>query len=176
MAKQDAAVVTGAGETSLQRALVEQLSALLEGGQAHAGFDKIVDGMPQELRGERPEQVPYSAWQLLEHLRIAQRDILDFSTNSEGRGYKGRAWPEEYWPKESALSSETAWDEAVAAIRADRESFKALLQAADADLVTPFPWGEGQTLLREALLIADHNAYHLGELLLLRRLLGAWKG
>ena len=164
-------------EAQQERLKVEvqkQLLALLKGGQAHADFDKVIGGMPETLRGERPERVPYSAWQLLEHLRITQRDILDFCTNAEGKGYKHRAWPAEYWPRESAPPNATAWDETVSSVRADQKAFEALLSAGDADLVTPFPWSDGQNLLREALLIADHTAYHLGELVLLRRLLGAW--
>ena len=152
-----------------------QLLALLAGGQAHANFDSVISDLPVGLRGKRPENVPYSAWQLLEHLRITQRDILDFCTNGDGEGYKALAWPKDYWPRESAPPSIEAWEDAVRAIREDQRRFEALLQAKDVDLVTPFPWGEGQNLLREALLIADHTAYHLGEIVLLRRLLGAWK-
>ncbi len=158
----------------LSAELRAQLLALLAGGQAHADFEKVVDGMPNEMRGERPEHVPYSAWQLLEHLRITQRDILEFSTNREGKGYKELEWPAEYWPKESAPATDAAWDQTVADIRRDQKAFEALLTAEDADLVMPFPWGDGQNLLREALLLADHVAYHLGELVLLRRLLKAW--
>lgn len=161
--------------TALRVELQKQLGALLAGGQAHAGFDKAVAGLPAESRGVRPERVPYSAWQLLEHLRITQRDILDFSTNCNGAGYKALKWPDEYWPKESAPASDGAWQASLDSVRKDRETFEALLKAKEADLVTPFAWGEGQTLLREALLIADHTAYHVGELVLLRRLLGAWE-
>ena len=165
---------TDGAETTLRRELEKQLLALLKGGQAHAGFDKAVNDLPSELRGERPEHVPYSAWQLLEHLRITQRDILDFSTNRGGAGYQPLKWPEEYWPKQAAPAEDAAWQASVDAMRRDREAFEALVQAEEADLVTPFPWGDGQTLLREALLLADHTAYHVGELVLLRRLLGAW--
>ena len=160
----------------LQRELVKQLLALLSGGQAHVDFARAIAGLPVELRGVRPEQVPYSAWQLVEHLRIAQRDILDFCTNANGAGYRHLAWPEAYWPATAEPPTDAAWEEAVAVIANDLERFEALLTAVDADLLTPFAWGEGQTLLREAFLIADHNAYHLGELVLLRRLLGAWQG
>jgi uncharacterized damage-inducible protein DinB len=121
------------------------------------------------------EGLPYSAWQIVEHIRIAQRDILEFSDNEDG-GYKPRRWPEAYWPKSPEPPSEAAWDESIGQIQADREAFETLLKAAsDAALVAPFAWGDGQTLLREALLIADHDAYHTGELIVLRRLLGAWK-
>ena len=167
--------MAGKKEIDLRDELETQLVALLAGGQAHADFDKVVAGMPEEMRGARPERVPYSAWQLLEHLRITQRDILEFCTNRDGAGYKKLAWPAEYWPKSPEPAGAQAWKESVAAVRADRERFEALLKTNEANLVTPFPWGDGQNLLREALLVADHTAYHLGELVLLRRLLGAWK-
>lgn len=152
----------------------EQLIALLDGGQAHAKLEDAVKDFPVELRGVVPQGLPYSAWQLLEHLRIAQKDILDFSAPPSG-GYQHMRWPEDYWPKESTPPSVEAWERSVAAIEADLEKFKALLLKPEADLVKPFRWGTGQNLLREALLIADHAAYHIGELILLRRLLGAWK-
>jgi len=120
-----------------------------------------------------PEGLPYSAWQIVEHIRIAQRDILDFSAPPTG-GYQPMEWPEAYWPKEKAPASAEAWDRSIAAIEADRDRFKALILKPEADLAKPFLWGTGQNLLREALLIADHNSYHTGELILLRRLLGAW--
>ena len=120
-----------------------------------------------------PEGLPYSAWQLLEHLRIAQRDILEFSAPPEG-GYKSLDWPKDYWSASTTPPSAASWDETLAAIEADGQSFAALLQQPGVDLHKPFGWGEGQTLLREALLIADHNSYHTGELVLLRRLLGIW--
>ena len=153
--------------------LRKQLIALLDGGQAHATFEDAVKGFPKELRGVVPEKLPYSAWQLVEHLRIAQRDILDFSAPPTG-GYQAMAWPDDYWPKSATPSSDGAWDHSIAAIHSDREKFNALILKSDADLMKPFRWGTGQNLLREALLIADHAAYHTGELIVLRRLLGAW--
>lgn len=159
-------------EPDLRAELLVQLEALLHGGQAHAGFAAAVEAMPAELQGIVPESLPYSAWQILEHLRIAQRDILDFSTNADGKGYVHREWPASYWPKESAPPDPDAWQRTVDAIDADLESFLRLLRTGD--LTTPFAWGEGQNLLREALLIADHSAYHVGELIVIRRLLGAW--
>lgn len=175
MASDPQTVKGAAGELTLREGLVRQLLALLAGGQAHVDFARAIAGLPAEQRGARPERVPYSAWQLVEHLRIAQRDILDFCTNADGAGYQHRAWPETYWPESAEPPTEGAWNESVSAIDKDRERFEGLLTADDADLLTPFAWGEGQTLLREALLIADHNAYHLGELVLLRRLLGSWQ-
>ncbi len=155
-------------------ALVKQLLAFLAGGQAHATFAAAVDNFPAELRGVVPDRLPYSAWQIVEHMRLAQKDVLDFSDPPAG-GYQHLPWPEAYWPKSPEPPSVTAWDEAVAAIAADRKSFEALLTRSDVDLYAPFAWGDGQNLLREALLIADHNAYHTGELVVVRRLLGCWK-
>jgi hypothetical protein len=148
---------------------------LLDGGNAHATIDDAVKGLPAKLQGVVPEGLPYSAWQILEHIRITQRDILDFSTNADG-SYKELKWPEEYWPKSAEPPNEDAWGHSIAQIRADRKTFEKLLAGADdAELVRPFAWGHGQTLLREALLIADHDAYHIGEMIVIRRLLGTWK-
>ena len=157
-----------------QDPVVTQLLALLDGGQAHATFAHAVENFPADKRGVVPAGLPYSAWQLVEHLRIAQRDILEFS-DPPASGYQHLKWPEAYWPKSPEPPSPTAWDEALGAIKTDLESFKKLLTRPEADLFTPFSWGEGQNLLREALLIADHNAYHVGELVMLTRLLGVWK-
>lgn len=153
--------------------LREQLIALLRGGQAHVTFDDALKDLPAELRGTVPPKLPYSAWQLLEHLRITQRDILNFSAPPTG-GYQPLEWPEDYWPRSPLPPGPRAWDQSIAAIRTDLEHFEALIQNPGADLFKPFRWGDGQNLLREALLIADHNAYHLGEFIVLRRLLGAW--
>ena len=153
--------------------LVTQLLALLAGGQAHATFEAAVKDFPEPLRGTVPERLPYSAWQLVEHLRIAQRDILDFCAPPPG-GYKPLEWPAAYWPELSTPPTPQSWGEALAAIATDRESFASLIRDPQADLYQPFPWGEGQNLLREALLLADHNSYHTGELIVLRRLLGTW--
>lgn len=159
----------------LGEGLRKELKALLDGGQAHATFEAAVKGFPAKLRGVTPEGLPYSAWQILEHIRIAQRDILDFCRNTDG-SYKERTWPEAYWPESAEPPSGDAWEHSIAQVREDRKAFEKLLASADdAALVTPFAWGDGQTLLREALLIADHDAYHVGELIVVRRLLGAWK-
>ncbi len=153
--------------------LLKQLVALIRGGQAHAGFEAAIKDFPVELRGRVPEGLPYSAWQLLEHLRIAQRDILNFSSPPTS-GYHPLQWPDEYWPKSAEPPTDRAWEQTVEAIRSDGAKFEELISRPGADLTKPFRWGEGQNLLREALLIADHAAYHLGELIVLRRLLGAW--
>ena len=156
-----------------QAPLRKQLIALLLGGQAHATFDEGVKDFPVALRGAVPPNLPYSAWQLLEHLRISQRDILNFSAPPTG-GYHPMKWPEDYWPKSPEPPSTHAWDQAIAVIHTNLKQFIALIENPSADLYKPFRWGDGQNLLREALLLADHNSHHLGELIVLRRLLGAW--
>jgi hypothetical protein len=159
----------------LAKALETELTALLDGGHAHATFDDAVKDFPVELRGKVPKGLPYSAWQIVEHLRLAQRDMLEFSDNAKGT-YKDKKWPEEYWPKEAAPPNDKAWKKTIDAIHADRKAFLKLLNEADkTTLINPFAWGTGQNLLKEALQIADHNAYHVGELVVVRRLLGTWK-
>jgi hypothetical protein len=154
--------------------LRKQLVALLDGGQAHVNFGDAFADFPEALRRAVPDGLPYSAWQILEHIRIAQLDILHFSAPPTG-GYHAMKWPEAYWPKNAAPASTEAWDRSIAAVQEDLAKFKALILKPEADLAKPFLWGTGQNLLREALLIADHNAYHIGELIVLRRLLGCWK-
>ena len=153
--------------------LITQLLALIRGGQAHATFDQAVKDFPADHYATVPEHLPYSAWQLLEHLRITQRDILNFCAPPTG-GYQHMAWPDAYWPKSPAPPTNDSWHNTIAEIRADQHKFEQLLLKPNVDLYKPFLWGDGQNLLREALLIADHNAYHLGELIVLRRLLGIW--
>lgn len=152
--------------------LREHLLYLLRGGGAHASFDTAVANLPAELRGKKPAHSPHTAWQLLEHLRIAQWDILDFSRNPN---YREQQWPAAYWPETAAPPDPAAWDKSVKAFRADANAMQKLVQDPKTDLLGPIPWGSGQTILREALLVADHNAYHVGQLVLLRRLLGNWK-
>lgn len=154
-------------------ALRQQLLDLLRGGQAHTTFDEAVKDFPAELRGAVPPNLPYSAWQLLEHLRIALHDIFLFSAPPTG-GYQPMQWPEDYWPKSQQPPTPQAWDQSIAAFRMDMKRFEALIEKPDTDLFKPFRWGDGQTLLREALLVADHTAYHLGELVVVRRILGIW--
>jgi uncharacterized damage-inducible protein DinB len=144
----------------------------LNWGDAHATFDAAVKDFPAALRGKRVDGVPYSAWELLEHLRIAQHDILDFSRNPK---YKEKKWPDEYWPGSPEPPDDKAWDRSVAAFRRDMRAFQKLAADPKLKLEKKIPHGEGQTYLREILLVIDHNAYHVAEIVMLRRLLGAWK-
>jgi len=153
-------------------ALREQLTQLLRGGQAHATFDDVVREFPLDRIGVRPAGAPHSAWELLEHLRIAQNDILEFSLSAEHVSPK---FPDGYWPKSPAPEKEGQWNSSIRDFHDDLARFEALVLDPAQDLHRKFPWGDGQTLFREALLIADHNSYHMGQLVLVRRLLDAWE-
>ena len=153
--------------------LREHLLELLRGKSAHASFENVVAGWPSELRGKKPDGLPYTGWEVLEHMRIAQWDILEFSRNPR---HVSPDYPDGYWPDTEAPADQAAWDRSVANFVEDLGQMKALVEDDAQDLFTPFPHGSGQTLLREALLVADHNAYHLGQLVTIRRLLGAWPG
>jgi hypothetical protein len=157
---------------SQDASLREHLITLLTGGNAHATFDAAVKNFPAELRGKRPKGAEHSPWQLLEHLRIAQWDILEFSRDAK---HKSPEWPEEYWPKSPSPPDDKAWDKSVRAFRKDLKALSELVSDEKTDLFAKIPHGDGQTILREALLTADHNAYHIGQLVLARKLLGAWK-
>ena len=148
-----------------------QLAQFLAWKEAHAGFDRAVEGVPADLQGRVPPGFAHSAWQLLEHMRIAQDDILDFCVNPK---YAHKKWPDDYWPAAPAPPNASAWDLSIAAYRADREAVQALALNADVDLTATIPHGSGQTYLREILLVADHASYHVGQLVLLRRALGCW--
>jgi hypothetical protein len=152
--------------------LREHLVYLLDGGGAHAKFGDVVSDIPENLRGVKPDGLPHSAWMLLEHLRIAQSDILEFSRNPKHESPK---WPEGYWPESEAPPSTAAWNKSIQQFRKDLKAMQDLVTNPKTDLYAKLPWGDGQTILREALLVADHNAYHIGQLVDLRRLLGAWK-
>jgi len=154
-------------------ALRKHLLALLDGNQAYAKFDDIVGDFPAKYRGEIPKGLPHSAWMLLEHMRLAQWDILDFSRN---RKYQAMKWPDDYWPNSPAPLNAAAWEKSLESFRTDQAAMKELVNDRKTDLFAKIPWGEGQTVLREALLIADHNSHHLGQLIDVRRLLGIWKG
>ena len=155
---------------SADAALRQQLVTCLDWHDAHTDFDHAVAGIPPELRGVAPAGLPHSPWQLLEHLRIAQHDILDFTLHAD---YLEKKWPDDYWPS-AAPPTATAWDESVAAYRRDRAAMQAVARDPDVDLFARIPHGSGQTYLREILLVVDHAAYHLGQLVLVRRLLGNW--
>jgi uncharacterized damage-inducible protein DinB len=152
-------------------ALRNHLLRLLDWKDAHVSFDAAVAGIPPEARGVQPEGVPYSTWQLLEHLRLAQRDILEFCRNP---AYVEPSWPDDYWPATVTPPSEAAWEESIARFRVDRDALKQLAAGPEPDLFATIPHGTGQTYLRELLLVAGHNAYHVGQLILVRRLLGLW--
>ena len=157
--------------TEVDKAVRTQLTELLTKAHAHATLDEAVENISIEDVGKRPNNLPYSIWQLVEHIRIAQWDILEFSRDPN---HKSPSWPDGYWPKEDAPADKTAWDKALQQIKNDCNEFIALLNAPDSDLYTPFPHGTGQTLLREAMLIADHNSYHTGQIIIIRRLLKEW--
>jgi hypothetical protein len=150
--------------------LREPLLKLLTAEQAHIGFDSAIKNIPAELRGKRPAGADHSAWELLEHLRIAQEDILDFSRNPN---YKARDWPAEYWPATPEPPDERSWEKSARTFRKDLKTFCALIADPATDLYARIPHGDGQTILREALLIADHNAYHVGQLVLIKKLLAS---
>lgn len=157
-----------ANDTELRRHVVN----LLKGGDAHVDFDGALKDLPAKLRGKRPEGAEHSPWEVLEHLRIAQWDILEFSRNPK---HKSPEFPQGYWPRAAAPPDDKAWEKSVQSFRNDLEAMCALVANDSTDLFAKIPHGDGHTILREALVAADHNAYHLGEMLLLRRMLGAWK-
>ena len=155
------------------RALREHLLYLLRDGGAHIKFGEVVDDFPVELINARAEGVPYTPWHLLEHMRIAQRDIVEFSRDAS---HASPPWPEGYWPDKGKDASEDDWRKSVESFRSDLREMEALVEDASTDLYARIPHGDGQTILREALLVADHNAYHLGALVMLRRALEARGG
>ena len=154
---------------SADAALREQVLRLLSGGEAHADFDSAIGDWPVQLAGAKVANFPHTAWMLLEHMRIAQWDILEFSRNPKHVSPK---WPEGYWPTSEAPADEKAWTTAIAEFKKDMRAMEQLVANRKSDLCAKFPWGDGQTLLREALLLADHNSYHLGQLVMLRKSMG----
>jgi hypothetical protein len=152
--------------------LRSQLANFLSWNEAHASFDAAVEGLPAEFRGAVPRGMPHSAWELVEHIRLTQRDILDFCRDP---GYEERSWPADYWPGSSEPSDESAWLQSIEAVRRDRAAMADYISDPDCDLYAPIPHGNGQTPLREVLLVADHTAYHVGQLVSVRQALGAWK-
>jgi DinB family protein len=155
--------------TPHDQSLREHLLYLLKGGGAHAYFADIVKGWPVRLTGAKVADFPHTAWMLLEHLRLAQWDILEFSRNPK---HVSPAWPEGYWPTSEAPPSEQAWKTSIAAFKKDLRAMEKIVADPKVDLFAKLPWGDGQTVLREALLMADHNAYHLGQLVMLRKSIG----
>jgi len=151
--------------------LRNHLVELLIGRNAHVDIESALKGLPAKLRGAKPKGSPHTLWQLLEHIRIAQWDILEFSRNKK---HVSPPWPEGYWPKTDAPPSPAAWSKSLKQVRDDLKSMEKLVRNKKSDLFRPIPHGDGQTLLREALLLADHNAYHVGQLVTVRKLLDAW--
>jgi hypothetical protein len=154
---------------SHDQALREHLVDLLKGGGAHIGFEDAVAKWPPDLTGVKVAKFPHTAWMLLEHMRMAQYDILEFSRNPK---HVSPPWPEGYWPASEAPPDEKAWAASITAFKKDLRTMERLVAEPKVDLLPRIPWGDGQTVLREALLVADHNAYHLGQLLTLRKSLG----
>ena len=150
------------------RALREHLLYLLGGGGAHVDFDTVIEDFPSEIINSRAENIPYTPWQVLEHMRIAQWDIVEFSRSAE---HVSPPWPEGYWPEEGVEADKERWNRSVEGFRTDLEAMKQLVKDPATELFAPIEHGQGQTILREALLVADHNAYHLGVLVTLKRLL-----
>ncbi|HEX5235517.1 MAG TPA: DinB family protein [Silvibacterium sp.] len=151
----------------------DQLVEALKKGNAHVDLFSALKDFPKELYGKKPQGAPHSAWQLLEHIRIALNDLLVFSTDPN---YAAPKWPDAYWPKEDAPKNDTAWKTSIKALRADLDALVKLIRDPESNLYAPIPWGDGQTLLREALLAIDHTSYHLGQLVMIRKELGEWKG
>jgi len=154
-------------QSSLRSHIVEQLT----GQNAHAGLQKSIEGLERKDLGVVPEGCAHSVWMLVEHIRIAQYDVLDFSRNPN---YKPLSWPDEYWPENPSPADQSEWNRTVSSIHKDRQQMVNLVEDTENDLLEPFPHGNGQTLFREAMLIVDHNAYHIGQIVQLRRIMGNW--
>jgi hypothetical protein len=155
----------------LERLLRDQTIRLLQGGMAHLTFDDAIADFPLDRINERPPNVPYTPWHILEHLRLSQWDILDFVRNPD---YRELSWPRDYWPASDAVTDAAGWERTIAQFRADFAAVCALVTDPQTDLTARIPWGDGQTILRELLLVADHNAYHIGEFAILRQVMGTW--
>ena len=152
--------------------IIEELITLIRKGNAHVSMADAVAKLPAALRGKKVQNLPYSIWQLVEHLRITQWDIVEFCISAD---HESPEWPKEYWTDNKTEVDDKTWKASLKQIEEDQERFFKLLRDAGDDLLTPFEWGSGQSLFREAVLIADHNAYHTGEILVLRRLMDAWE-
>jgi hypothetical protein len=158
-------------DQSTRAALVAELTQLLTAGNAHATFDQALADLPAPLRNQAVPEVPYTIWHLVEHLRIAQWDIVEFCLDP---AHKSPEWPKGYWPAKDSTVDEAGWQATLAQLKHDQQRFIDLLENPATDLFKPLPHGDGQNILREALLIGDHGAYHTGEIILIRRLLKAW--
>jgi hypothetical protein len=154
---------------SPDQVLRDQLLYLLKGGGAHISFDDALNNWPVRLAGVKVANFPHTAWMLLEHMRLAQWDILEFSRNSK---HVSPPWPEGYWPASEAPPNEAAWTASMTTFKKDLRTMERLVADRKVDLYARIPWGDGQTILREALLLADHNAYHLGQLVMVRKSIG----
>jgi hypothetical protein len=159
-------------ENDQRRKLVSELISLIEKGNAHVTLEEATAGLAPELRTVNIENLPYSIWQLVEHIRIAQKDIVDFSTSAE---HDALVWPDDYWPEPVDSVSDSEWEASIEDIKKDQKRFFDLISDEKNDLFSPLSWGSGQTLLREAMLIADHNSYHTAEIVVARRLLNSWR-
>jgi hypothetical protein len=160
------------GDAVKEKLLREHLVNLLSGHGAHVDWKASFSGVSPDLRGVRPSELPYSLWELLEHMRIAQWDILEFSRDAK---HVSPEWPAGHWPSTPAPPNAKAWEKSLQSFTRDLEAMKKLMASPKTDLFAKIPHGTGQTILREALLVADHNAYHLGQVLTVRRILGNWK-
>lgn len=155
-----------------RKKLINELTSLIRGGNAHVTLEEAVADIPPHLRTVIPDSLPYSIWQLLEHIRIAQQDIVDFSLS---KNYNTLFWPNDYWPQPADVVTDEQWGDSIQEINEKQQRFFDLLQDEERDLFSPLPWGSGQNIVREAMLIADHNSYHTAEIVVARRLLGIWK-
>ena len=153
------------------QAVRRQLLALLRGGNAHMPFEAAIADFPMDAINTEPPDVPYTPWHLLEHMRLTQWDILEFIRNPD---YVSPPWPEGYWPPRTTKADEAAWKKTLSDFAADLEAVEAMVEDPETDLYSPIPHGDGQNILREALLVADHNAYHTGEFAILRQVMGTW--
>ncbi|HEX4039194.1 MAG TPA: DinB family protein [Acidobacteriaceae bacterium] len=153
-------------------ALREQLVKFLSGGEAHAELKAVVDDFPEKARGAKPKGAEHSAWQQVEHIRLALEDLLEFSTNPN---YAAKKWPDDYWPEEDAPENDAAWKAAVRGLKKTLADFEKLVKDPETNLYAAIPWGDGQTIFREVLLAGQHTSYHAGQLVALRRELGVWK-
>ena len=152
------------------RILRDQLLELINGASAHLDVATVLADFPEQYRVAKPKGAPHNAWQLVEHTRFTLRDLLDFCNNAH---YLTPKWPEEYWPESETPPSSQAWDEAVNGLQADLHAFKELIDDPATNLYSTIPWGDGQTILREILLAADHTSYHLGQIVFLKKQLEA---